>query len=425
MRIVLAIVAVLVATSAGAEDWPAWRGPAGTGHSSERGLPLVWSPTKNVCWKTPLPGPGNSTPVVSRGRVFLTQATEGGKKRALYCLDAGDGSILWQRTVECADREPTHDTNPYCSASPATDGRCVIVSFGSAGLACYDFEGRQRWRRDFGPCHHIWGNAASPVLCEGLVLLNFGPGERTFLAAVDKETGHDVWRAEEPGGKFGGKFGDKGGAEWVGAWSTPVVANLQGRTELIMSWPGALKAYDPSTGRVLWTCQGLGRLVYTSPLVGPALAVRPGGAGDVTQTHRIWRLPSGPQRIGSGVLVGEHIYTVNEPGTFQCLEVKTGKVLSTDRVGAGVWGSLVYADGRLYVANLDGETLVLAAKPTLAILARNPLQERTLASVAVADRALLIRTYKHLWCIRSPDAQEGPKVGLVQFCPFLGNNCEL
>ena len=241
--------------------------------------------------------------------------------------------------------------------------------------------------------------------------MNFGPGERTFLLAVDKKTGQDVWKAEEPGGKFG----DKGGAEWIGSWSTPVVARLKDRTELIMTWPGAVKAYDPRTGQILWTCQGLGRLVYTSPLVGPeaivamsgfsgpALAVRPGGAGDVTETHRLWRTPSSPQRIGSGVIVGEHVYMVNEPGTFQCIEWKTGKILCTERIGGGVWGSLVHADGRLYVTNLEGETLVLAAKPSLEVLARNPLKERTLASIAVSDRAIFLRTYKHLWCIQSPE----------------------
>jgi outer membrane protein assembly factor BamB len=409
-------ICVLVAS---AENWPAWRGPEGNGYCRERNLPLTWSATENVRWKVPLPGPGNSTPVIWGDRIFLTQATEKGKNRSLLCLDRNDGRTLWQQAIEYPEREPTHDTNPYCSASPVTDGERVVVSFGSAGWACYDFEGKQLWHRDLGPCLHIWGNAASPVLYDRLALLNFGPGERTFLLAVDKKTGEDVWKVEEPGGKFG----DKGPSEWVGSWSTPAMATLAGRDELIMSWPSILKSYNPRTGDLLWTCRGLERdqgtsgLVYTSPLVspevivamggfnGPSLAVRTSGTGDVTETQRLWRVRSGPQRIGSGVIVGPHIFMVNEPGTFQCLELQTGKELWTERLGKGIWGSLVYADGRLYVTNLEGETLVLAAQPTFEILGRNPLNERTLASIAVSDGALFIRTYQHLWCIQAPGAR--------------------
>ena len=377
---------------------------------------MKWSATENVRWKTPLPGPGNSTPILWGDRIFLTQATDAGKKRSLWCLDRRDGKLLWQQTIEYNDREPTHGTNPYCSASPVTDGHRVVASFGSAGLACYDFEGKRLWHRDFGKCHHIWGNAASPVLYEDLVLLNFGPGERTSLLAVDKTTGRDVWKVEEPGGRSG----DKGPAEWIGSWSTPTVARLGGHDEVIMSWPRALKGYSPRTGQLLWSHHGLeknqclGPLVYTSPLVGaeaivamsgyggPAVAVRAGVTGDATAADVLWCLPGGTQRIGSGVIVGEHLYMVNTPGTFQCSELHSGKRLWTERVGGEVWGSLVYADGRLYVATLEGETLVLGARPTFEVLSRNPLKERTLASLAISGGAIFIRTYRNLWCIQSP-----------------------
>jgi len=396
------------------ENWPAWRGPEGMGHCREHHLPLKWSPTESVRWKVPLPEPGNSTPIVWGDRVFLTQATDKGQKRSLWCLDRGTGKVLWRQTIEYRDRELTHNTNPFCSASPVTDGQRVVVSFGSAGLACYDFRGKRLWHRDLGPCRHIWGNAASPVLHGNLAFLNFGPGQRTFLLAVDKRTGRDVWKAEEPGGKTG----DTGPKDWTGSWSTPLVANLRGRDELIMSWPGAVKSYAPETGQLLWTCRGLDKdkttnaLVYTSPLASPdaivamggfggaRLAVRPGGSGDVTETHRLWRESPSPQRIGSGVIVGRHLFMVNAPGTFECIELATGKTLWTERVGGQTWASLLSAGERLYVTTLDGETLVLAAKPEFELLARNALDERTLASIAVSDGALFIRTYKHLWCIR-------------------------
>jgi outer membrane protein assembly factor BamB len=397
-----------------ADNWPAWRGPDGTGRCAETDLPVKWSATENVRWKVKLPGPGNSTPVVWGERVFLTQATDKGQKRGLLCLARKDGATLWHKVVEYKGQESTHDTNPYCSASPATDGERVVVSYGSAGVYCYDFEGQELWHRDLGRCEHIWGNAASPVLYGDLVILNFGPGERTFLIATDRKTGRDVWKVEEPGGKSGAK----GQSEWLGSWSTPTLLKLKDRDELVMSWPGVVKAYAPKTGELLWTCQGLAkdegpdRLVYTSPLVtpdavvamagygGPALAVKPGGQGDVTESRRLWRRPGGPQRIGSGVIVGGHVYVLNEPGTAECIELKTGKTVWSERVGAGAWGSLVHASDKLYVTNVDGETLVLAAKPKFEVLSRNPLdKERTRASVAVSDGNIFIRTYEHLWCI--------------------------
>ncbi len=413
-RYVVLLAALSILPSPGrADNWPAWRGADGMGRCAETDLPVKWSATENVRWKMKLPGAGNSTPVIWGDRIFLTQATDKGLKRGLLCLSRKDGKTLWHKVIEYKEKEPTHDTNPYCSASPATDGERVVVSHGSAGVYCYDFEGKELWHRDLGKCEHIWGNAASPVLYGDLVILNFGPGERTFLIAMDRKTGEDVWKVEEPGGKRG----DKGQSEWLGSWSTPTLLKLKERDELVMSWPGVVKAYAPKTGELLWTCQGLAkdesadRLVYTSPLVsaeavvamagygGPALAVRPGGKGDVTQTHRLWRQPRADQRIGSGVLVGEHVYMVTEPGRAECIELKTGKTAWTERVGAGAWGSLVHAGDRLYVTNVEGETLVLAAKPKFEVLSRNPLKETTKASIAVSDGTIFIRTYEHLWCI--------------------------
>jgi outer membrane protein assembly factor BamB len=283
----------------------------------------------------------------------------------------------------------------------------VVASHGSAGVVCYDLDGEQLWYRDLGKFEHIWGNAASPIFYQDLVILNCGPGERTFLLALDKKTGKDVWKVEKPGGMYGHK-----NSEWIGSWSTPIVISVRARDELVMSWPEAVEAYDPRTGEVLWTCKGLGKLVYTSPVGtpdivvamsgyhGPYLAVKPGGHGDVTETHRLWRFDQKvPQRIGSGVIVGDFFYIANEPGTAQCMDLKTGQTLWTERLGSGSWGSLVHADGKLYVTNLEGQTFVLAAQPRFEVLSRNPLHERTLASLAISEGDILIRTYENLWCI--------------------------
>jgi outer membrane protein assembly factor BamB len=417
---------LLALAAARADNWPAWRGPTGQGSSAETDLPVKWSTTENVKWKVPLPAEGNSTPVVWGDKVFVTQAADktawppkggnGGpasaETRMLLCFRRSDGKELWRAKVAYKELESTHPTNPFCSASPATDGEVVVVSHGSAGVYCYNLDGNELWRKDFGKCEHIWGNAASPVIYKDLVVLNFGPGERTFLVALDKRTGRDVWTVQEPGGKLG----EKGQAEWIGSWTTPVVAEVKDRTELVMTWPGVVKSYDPDTGKLLWSCRGLekdgakDRLVYTSPLVTPdvvvamagfggaAIGVKTGGTGDLTDTHRLWRVAKNPQRIGSGVVVGDYVYAVDEPGV-RCLELKTGKTVWEERVNGGIWSSIVHAGGRLYVVSQNGETVVFAAKPEFELIARNPLKETTRASIAVSDGELFIRTYKHLWCI--------------------------
>jgi outer membrane protein assembly factor BamB len=190
------LILLFLAASASAANWPAWRGPAGTGVCLETNLPLRWSTNENIRWRTPLPERGNSTPVVWGDRVFVTQAVEKEHGRFLMCFDKKTGKFLWKSGTTYTDKEPTHGTNPYCSASPVTDGQIVVASFGSAGLYAYDFSGKELWRRDFGKQHHIWGNAASPVIYKDLCILNVGPGERTFLVAVDKKTGDEKWRVD-------------------------------------------------------------------------------------------------------------------------------------------------------------------------------------------------------------------------------------
>jgi outer membrane protein assembly factor BamB len=411
MRLLSLTITLSVLWSPGlADNWPQWRGPDGNGYSRERGLPTEWSPTSNVRWKVPLPGPGMSSPVVWGSRVFVTQVLDrDGKQRALICFDRKDGKSLWQRVTEFQGKESTYDGEKhYCSASPVTDGERVVASFASAGVLCYDMRGKPLWTRDLGPCEQLWGTAASPIIYQDLVIHNFGPGERTFLIALDKKTGKDVWKVEMPG-----KFGHTQ-QEWTGSWSTPVISKREGRDELIMSWPGEIRAYEPRTGKLLWNCKGLGPLVYTSPLVspehvvvlsgfgGPAVAVRRGGTGDVTESHRLWRNEKSTQRIGSGIILGDHVYQMNENGVLQCFEIKSGKELWAERATRTTWSSMIHADGKFYVPNQQGEVVVLAAKPVFELIGRNALNERIQSSIAVSDGELFIRTYNHLWCIGAP-----------------------
>ena len=402
----LAACALTLAT-ARADNWPAWRGPTGQGFSAEKNLPTKWSATENVKWKVALPDAGNSTPVVWGDKIFLTQATEKGKKRSLLCLSRKDGSTVWEKTVAFDGKEVIHGTNTYCAASPVTDGERVVAFHGSAGLYCYDFAGKELWKKEFGPCDHIWGSAASPVIYKDLVIHNFGPHAKVFLVALKKTDGTEVWRNDE-----------QKASDYIGSWSTPVVAKAGDRTELVMSWPAQVKSYEPETGKLLWSCKGLekegggDRLTYASALVsdkyvfaaagygGAAIGVKTGGAGDVTETHRLFRAAKNPQRIGSGVIVGDHAYVVNEPSVV-CIDLKTGKQAWDKPITGGAWGSIVHSDGKLYLTSQRGETLVFAVKPDeYEEIAANKLDgSTTRASIVPSDGELFIRTYKHLWCI--------------------------
>ncbi len=403
-----------------AADWPAWRGPTGQGHCDEAGLPLTWSGTENVRWKVPLDHPGNSTPVVWGDRVFVTQAARGGGTRSLLCFARADGKLLWRRDVAYAEKERNWNETWYANASPATDGERVVVGFASAGMYCYDPAGKELWRRtDLGTWDHPFGSGSSPVLHGDLAVLWCGPDEgrgkegkgRNALLAVNKRTGETAWEHPEP----------------YGSWATPLVARVGGRDQLILGLSrdakkdpegkgGHLKGFDPATGKELWACRGLTSYVYASPLFadgvavglsgygGSALAVKLGGSGDITG-DRLWLHPKpASQRVGSGVVVGGHVYVVDENAVPHCYDLKTGEDRWKGEArlkGGTTWGSLVHAGGRLYLLMRTGETVVLAAGPRFEVLAVNPLGagEQANASVAVSNGDVFLRTFKHLWCV--------------------------
>ncbi len=404
------ILIAAAATTLPAENWPAWRGPNASGVSDERDLAITWSQTENVRWKTPLAGPGNSTPVVWGDRLFLTQSLNGGRTRALVAIDRSSGKKLWQHEVACSVAETSHPDNPPCSGSAATDGTAVYAHFASAGVVACDFAGKELWHRELGPVLHKWGNGTSPVIYKNLLIVYQGPGEPTFITALDKRTGKTVWEKKEPGIN----------SPVFGSWSTPVVITAGGRDELIMPLPGdrvggdgEFKAYDPLTGEELWRCIGLGTEVYAMPIVsaardlvigisghnGPTMAVRPGGRGDVTDTHRLWRTASNPQRIGSGVLHDGHLFLADADGFAECLDARSGERVWKERLGGKLWGSMLLADGKLYVTNLEGQTFVLAASTQFELIAKNDIGERTYAALAVSQGELLLRTYENLYCI--------------------------
>lgn len=408
-RTLLLLSALCSPISAFADNWPMWRGVAGDGTCTESNLPEKWSQTENIAWKVALPAAGNSTPVVWGDKVFVTQAIEKEGKRLLLCFDKKTGKQLWDAGTIYREPELTHKTNPYCSASPATDGERVIVFFASAGVFCYDMNGAELWKRtDLGKQHHIWGNGTSPVIAGDRVFLNFGPGKKTVMYCFDKRTGKTLWEHAEPGGASG----EAGNKEWLGSWSDPLVRNVGSRAELLMSYPGRACAFDPATGKELWTSGGLTKLVYNSPLYadgvmyamcgygGAALAIQTGGSGDVTEKNRVWLLPKVSQRIGSGVIHDGYHYILSDGGIAECRDLKTGEMVFQERLKGNNWSSLVLsADGKCYAANQIGDCFVFKASPKFELLATNSLREKIIGSVAVSDGQLFIRGYQHLWCI--------------------------
>lgn len=392
-----------------ADNWPMWRGANGDGTCAESNLPTRWSQTENVKWKVALPERGNSTPVVWGDKVFVTQAIEKEGKRLLLCFDKKTGKPLWDASTIYREKELTHATNPYCAASPATDGERVIVFHASAGVFCYDLTGKELWKRtDLGKQHHIWGNGTSPVLAGDQVYLNFGPGPQTTLYCFDKKTGKTLWQHEEPGGDSG----ESGNKNWLGSWADPLLRRVGDHDELLMSYPGRVCAFEPLSGSVRWTCAGLNKLVYNSPLFiggtviafggynGMGVAVKAGGSGDVTSTHRVWHLPKVSQRIGSGVVHEGHHYILSDGGIAECRDLKTGEMVFQERLKGQNWSSLVLsADGLCYAANQIGDCFVFKAAPKFELVSTNPLGEKIIGSIAVSDGHLFIRGHQHLWCI--------------------------
>jgi outer membrane protein assembly factor BamB len=396
-------VTLLPAEGEAARFWPRWRGPSGQGLVEGSGYPDEWSDTKNVLWRVPVAGSGNSSPIVFGDRIFLTTAEDSGRKLSLLSYRRTDGELLWQTAIGAEAVEHVHQKNGHASATPVTDGVRIFASFGSQGLAAFDFDGEILWHRKLGALSNYHGSAGSPILYRGSVILYQDQEKGSFVAAFDQKTGEKLWSTER--------------AATVG-WGTPVVIRAAGRDELIVSSQHAVNAYDPGNGKLLWTVQGNKFEVIPTPVVGhdlvfcssgrsgPTLAIRPGGSGDVTATHVAWSSPKGSPFVPSPIVVGDHLYLVNDIlSVVTAYEAKTGKLVFQGRLGSekkeSFSASPVAVDGKVFFTNDDGETFVLAAGSEFELLHVNRLGARTLASAALVDGRWYFRTETELLAIGS------------------------
>ena len=404
-----------VAAAVQAADWPSFRGRDGNGIADGQQVPVHWNRQRNVKWSARLPRPGNGSPIVSAGRVFITSAEDTeGRQRSLYCFDRRQGVQKWVRTVEIGTTLPTHQTNPYAGSTPVSDGQRVVAWHASAGLHCYDITGKPLWSRDLGEFRHMWGYGTSPIIYRDRVILFSGPGKRIFTGAYRLADGTTLWETDELQ-EGDGEHNTAG--NYMGSWSTPAIAQVGSKSYVVVMLPTRVGAFSPDTGELIWTCDGLrherGDLAYSSPVIagdlcfvtggfrGPAMAIRLGGTGNVTQHRRLWRTEKNPQSIGSGVYVSGVVYRPNadQRMSLQCIEIMTGKV-RWSVPGKGHWGSVVMAGGLLYATDQQGRTMVFKPNPDkYEEVAVNPLEEPSNSTPAVSDGDLFIRTAGHIFCI--------------------------
>lgn len=403
-------VSMIVPAGEAAAYWPHWRGPSIQGLVKGAGYPDRWSETENVLWKVPVPGRGHSSPIIWGDQIFLTTATDDGQRRSILSFRRSDGEMLWETKAPEAPAERLFHKNSYASSSATTDGERVYAYFGNSGMMAVDLDGNLEWHVDLGLIELYHGPGGSPLLYEDRIILfqeqmTFGrdAGEPSpgFIVALEKETGREIWRKERsprPG------------------WGSPIAIRVGDRDEIIVSSGNSIDAYNPENGEMYWTCSGNtmetipmpvvghGLIYCSSGRAGPTLAVRPGGAGDVTESHVEWTSPRGSPFVPSPLLLGDYLYTINDMASIASVHhALTGETVGQIRLGEarreGFSASPVAVEGKIYFTNDDGETFVLQPAPDFKLLHLNTLGEQTLASPALVDGRWYFRTAGHLVCI--------------------------
>ena len=388
-------------------EWQGWRGPQQDGHSTDSSLPVSWGP-ENVVWRTPLPGKGQSSPVFAGDRIFLTASLENGRQRIVMGVDRSSGKVLWNDVAWTGEPEPSHNMNGWASATCATDGERVYAFFGrGGGLFCYSADGKQLWQKELGSFESPWGVAASPVIVGDLVIQNCDADTDAHIVAFDKTTGDEVWKTAR---------------EDARGWSTPILLSVDGRAELVLNGHSGVRAYDPTTGKELWFCEGFsgrgtptvtpaGDLLHVvCGLRGDTYAVKPGGNGNVTATHRRWNSPRNSSRdLPSPIVLGSQSLVMDmRRATLTSYDVASGAENWRRRVGDG--GTLgqfcatpvAWNDVAFFVSE-SGTTIAVKAGDDMEIVARNAVNaergEIFRSSITPNNGRIFLRSDSALYCI--------------------------
>jgi len=403
-----------------AEDWPRFRGPNGLAVSSEKGLPVAWSESEHLAWKTDLPGAGASSPIVFGDRVFVTcysgygvDPSEPGDvkdlTRHLVCLNLRDGKIAWQKSVPAKMPEDPFEgslaNHGYATNTPATDGQRIYAFFGKSGVLAFDWEGKQLWQTSVGTGSAVmgFGTGTSLILYQDLVIVNAN-AESERLVALDKQTGREVWKADAKG--------------YRGCWSTPVLlARSNGKQNLVVHMPDEIWALNPADGGLLWYCSGLpgnaassvvaaNEIVYAvggDRGVSGSMAIRAGGRNDVSASHVLWKQSIGSY-VPSPLVLNDLIYWVDDRGTAYCVKADTGEQVYRQRLtgAGGVYASVVAGDGKLYAVTRRKGTFVLATGAKFKVLAQNRFASDSgdfNASPAISHGCLVLRSNRSVYCV--------------------------
>jgi len=388
-----------------AADWAEFRGPA-YGHAETKTLPLTWSATENVKWKTEIPGNGWSSPALFQDKIYLTSAIASeGAPMSLHalCIDAKSGKILWDTEVFRPASSPNiHKKNSHASPTPFVEKDRVYVHFGHQGTACLDLKGKVIWKNDTIKYQPVHGNGGSPIVVDDILFFSCDGAKEPFMVALDKKTGNIRWKVPR-----------ETNAKKTFSFSTATVITVNGQKQIISPGSAVVCALDPKDGKEIWRCRyaegysvipkpvfGMGMVFLSTSYDAPAaMAIRVDGKGDVTDTHVAWTINKGAPHAPSLLLVGDEIYMVSDAGIATCADAKTGAVHWQERVGGNYSASPIYAAGRIYFLNEQGVAVVIKPGKTFEKLAENSIGERTLASYAVGDKCLFIRGEKNLFRI--------------------------
>jgi outer membrane protein assembly factor BamB len=413
-RLIAFVVFFFASSTLAFANWPDWRGPTGDGRSNATDLPLNWSESENIVWKTRIHDLGYSTPVVWGDQVWVTTATKDGRTLYAVCIDLNTGRVVHDVEVfHPKPPQPIHRYNSYATPSAVLEEGRAYVHYGTHGTAAIDSKtGKVLWRRTDLNCEHMQGPVSSPVLFDDLLIVHLEGTDVQFIAALDKKTGDTVWRYERPEELYGH-------VEPVylrKAYHTPVIVEVDGKAQLVSNGAMLVTGHEPKTGKEIWRViyrddNTISRIVSGhglffincggSPNATHLWAVRQGGAGDVTDTHVVWKMTEDVPLESSPVLVGDLLYTLSDRGVLICKEAKTGKTVWSERLDGKYGASLLYADGRIYISNKEGKTTVIEPGPKFRKLAVNELDGFLGASPAVAGKSLLLRTKTHLYRVQS------------------------